>query len=320
MNSTDYANPQGFNLYAYCSNDPVNRIDPDGLGLISALKRAFKKVIRAFVHAVIAGLIAFVMSGFNLGAGIAVFAADFAAQLGIQNQGYWYTRGTPPTFPVGGVTLSQIFHGTILASLFPSPQDLMKFVIPINGFMPMGAIGPCTFNINIYGAKGDLLTAIQNEITRIFQSGGILNNVVFGHPERANGGSANLYIVDAYRGEAADHLGRQGRIRGSVPGVTPTMGNNSYVNQSVVAGARGRSFGPTASLGTMLGRVGAHEVIQHRFLGIGAEGIDGRSLYGGINHSDISFGIASSAELSAGFTTRFNVGISTSGLLNGLCR
>jgi RHS repeat-associated protein len=319
MGATSLVNPQSLDLYVYCANDPINHTDPDGLGLISALKRAFKKVIHAFVHAVIAGVVAFVMSGFNIWVGVGVFAADFAAQLGFQNQGYWHNqRGTPPTFPVSGVTLSQIFQGTILARLFPSPQDMLRFVIPINGFMPMG--GPCTFNINIYGASGDLLPDIQNEITRIFQSGGVLNNVVFGHPERANGGSANLYIVDAYRGEAAAHIARQPPVRGAIPGVTPTMGNNSYVNRSVAASIlRGRSFGPTASLGTVLGRVGAHEVIWHRFIGIGEEGFDRRSPYGS-NSSDISFGIASSAELRAGVTGRFNMGISTSGVLNGRCR
>jgi len=40
MNATSLLNPQTLNLYAYCMNDPVNRTDPNGLGLISFFKKA----------------------------------------------------------------------------------------------------------------------------------------------------------------------------------------------------------------------------------------------------------------------------------------
>ena len=41
MKATSLSNPQTLNMYAYCTNDPVNRTDPDGLGLISFFKKIF---------------------------------------------------------------------------------------------------------------------------------------------------------------------------------------------------------------------------------------------------------------------------------------
>ena len=41
MRATSLGNPQTLNMYAYCTNDPVNRMDPDGLGLISFFKKLF---------------------------------------------------------------------------------------------------------------------------------------------------------------------------------------------------------------------------------------------------------------------------------------
>lgn len=326
MNATSMEHPQSLNLYAYCSNDPINRTDPDGLGLISWLKRTFQKIVRAFVHAVIAGLVAFVMSGFNIGAGIAMFAADFAAQLGMQSQGYWRSRiGTPPTFPAAGITLSQIFQGTILARLFPSPQDLLKYVIPINGFMPtQGFLNPCTFNINIYGATGDLLKDIQSEISRIFTTGGL--NVVFNNSNGANGGSADLYIQASFSASVLDQLRREhpGAAGASIPGYTPMRGSTaSYVDRWAVFALGGRSnvIGTRASLGTMIGRVGAHEVIQHRFLGFSWEGTLG-PFYG---NRDITF--SGTRQEGANFlkdfgsprTWRFNINSDTGTRLRNRC-
>lgn len=56
MGSASLGSPQTFNLYAYCANDPVNHIDPDGLGLISFLKkvlRVFNKIIKWLVVAIV---------------------------------------------------------------------------------------------------------------------------------------------------------------------------------------------------------------------------------------------------------------------------
>jgi hypothetical protein len=153
------------NLYAYCANDPINHTDPSGLGFFSFLKRLFGKVVHAFKAAVVAFVTAFITGGNFRTARMEAIRA-FVSDLGFRTR-TWRPMGTPPTFPTGGVTLSQIFQGTILAPLFPGPQDMFRFIIPINGFMP---VGPCTFNINIFGARGELLSDIQNEISRIFRS------------------------------------------------------------------------------------------------------------------------------------------------------
>jgi RHS repeat-associated protein len=63
MRATVLVNPQSLNLYTYCTNDPVNRIDPDGLGLISFFKKAFNwikkhwKIVLVAVAAAVAVLL-----------------------------------------------------------------------------------------------------------------------------------------------------------------------------------------------------------------------------------------------------------------------
>jgi RHS repeat-associated protein len=55
MQSTSLASPQTLNLYAYCTNDPVNNTDPSGLGFFSWLGKLFKgigKVLSAVGNAV----------------------------------------------------------------------------------------------------------------------------------------------------------------------------------------------------------------------------------------------------------------------------
>jgi len=44
MNATSLANPQTLNLYAYCTNDPINRLDPSGLGFFSFLGKVFNVI------------------------------------------------------------------------------------------------------------------------------------------------------------------------------------------------------------------------------------------------------------------------------------
>ena len=47
MGSVSLSVPQTLNLYAYCTNDPINHTDPSGLGFFSFLKKLFKWVMLA---------------------------------------------------------------------------------------------------------------------------------------------------------------------------------------------------------------------------------------------------------------------------------
>jgi RHS repeat-associated protein len=61
MGMANLVNPQTFNLYAYCTNDPVNHTDPSGLGFFSFLKKLFKFI--AILVAVVLIVIAVVTLG-----------------------------------------------------------------------------------------------------------------------------------------------------------------------------------------------------------------------------------------------------------------
>jgi hypothetical protein len=61
----------------------------------------------------------------------------------------------------------------------------------------------------------------------------------------------------------------------------------------------------------MIGRVGAHEIIQHVLFGVGREG----------NANDITSSRISAADLRATFTPRFNLSpLNAATLLNTRCR
>ena len=172
---------------------------------------------------------------------------------------------------------------------------------------------PCTFNVNITGVSGQALTDMRNEISRIFQSGGL--GVVFDHPESANGGSMNLAVVARFSGAEANLITSQGISlnNSAVLGATVPGSRNATVNSSNIFRRNPNPYGShSASTGTQYGRVGAHEVIQHGFLGIPPDG--------GIQ--DITRPapmMASLGGLSAPQTSRFNISAPTAAALGRLC-
>ncbi len=78
MGDASLVNPQSFNLYSYCHNDPVNYVDPSGLGFFSFLKKLFKWVAKAItvIVAVVAVLAAIYITAGAMGM---VFTSGFAA-------------------------------------------------------------------------------------------------------------------------------------------------------------------------------------------------------------------------------------------------
>ncbi len=50
MGAVSLTSPQTLNLYAYCTNDPINHIDPSGLGFFSFLKKIFKGIAKILTN------------------------------------------------------------------------------------------------------------------------------------------------------------------------------------------------------------------------------------------------------------------------------
>jgi hypothetical protein len=116
MGSVSLDNPQTLNLYAYCGNDPINHVDPEGLffgKLFRAIGSLFKKVAKVFavvlaVATVLAFSWGFGAAGWVALAGAGVFAligwghgklAQLAAGIAFPSGGYGGFR-TPSTFPL----------------------------------------------------------------------------------------------------------------------------------------------------------------------------------------------------------------------------
>jgi RHS repeat-associated protein len=118
--ASSIADPQSFNLYAYCGNNPINRIDPEGLFW------GFLKKIIGFVHkvlkwvAIVAFVAATVVLGFAVGAALLGITTDLlgfvsaslavsAAALGVSlPTGIVGLSGTPPWNPNAGTGLSGV--------------------------------------------------------------------------------------------------------------------------------------------------------------------------------------------------------------------
>jgi RHS repeat-associated protein len=66
MKSTSLGNPQTLNLYAYCTNDPINHTDPSGLGFFSFLKKIFRAIGKFLTNKwvlLVVGIVLGVLSG-----------------------------------------------------------------------------------------------------------------------------------------------------------------------------------------------------------------------------------------------------------------
>ncbi len=108
MRATSLQDPQTLNLYAYCANDPINKIDPSGLGFLSWIKKLFKRIIHALIHAAIRAVFTFLQTlimtgnfGAAVAAGLAAGVADFLKEIGWPSKGYWkiVPGGTPQWNP-----------------------------------------------------------------------------------------------------------------------------------------------------------------------------------------------------------------------------
>jgi len=115
----------------------------------------------------------------------------------------------------------------------------------------------------------------------------------------------NLSVVSRYSGDLA-YL----NSRGGTPGATVIGSGDSFVNSFVLFNGNPNPFSTNiASRGTVLGRVGAHEVIQHGFLGVVFEGLI----------EDITRSLVGAMALFERNTSRWDVSAFTAADLSRLC-
>ncbi|HKO42931.1 MAG TPA: RHS repeat-associated core domain-containing protein [Pyrinomonadaceae bacterium] len=192
------------------------------------------------------------------------------------------------------------------------PQSFNRYAYvqndPVNFVDPSGL---CIFNVNISGVSGQALSDMQNEMRRIFESGG--HSVVFGQPGRANGGSMNLTVTSQYSGNTAAVLGSQVNSP-TLLGATVVGSGEAQISLPNIfewqGGGRPVRPGTFASYGTIYGRIGAHEVVTHGFL---PTDLESYSLPFDIRTSP------SPRELISRYTARFNMNAYTAAALNALC-
>lgn len=114
MKSVDLSNPQTLNLYAYCANDPINSVDPDGLGIISFFKKVFRAIGKAIAKIVTNKWV-------RLIAGIAIgVLAGFAF--------YWAATITTKFFLAAAINLAASSAILIVAAFNPKVLEVIQYI------------------------------------------------------------------------------------------------------------------------------------------------------------------------------------------------
>jgi RHS repeat-associated protein len=142
MRATTLISPQTLNLYAYCTNDPINQIDPSGLGLFSFLKKAFRGIAKFIAKVLtnkwvllIAGIALGVLSGFAfylafsyatvnttfLAYGIALAAMSALLIVGAYHQGFLRVVRTISGISGTITGIVGLVNHTINGSVFGTP-------------------------------------------------------------------------------------------------------------------------------------------------------------------------------------------------------
>lgn len=148
-----------------------------------------------------------------------------------------------------------------------NPQSFNRYAYtqndPVNAMDPNGL---CTFNIQLVGVPEGELKDLQDEMKRIFATGG--HTVVFGQPNAADGGT---FTINHSRGFSAEVMQIFRRVSGlsEVPASTYAFTDigamTAYVDLAKTPSA-GMYIQRFHGQGGVLGRVGSHEAVIHGFL------------------------------------------------------
>ncbi|MFC1699881.1 toxin TcdB middle/N-terminal domain-containing protein [Candidatus Omnitrophota bacterium] len=131
--------PQSFNRYAYCRNNPINYVDPTGHGIWDTFKKWAGKIVGAVV-----GVVATIVSGGNAALGFAAFNCADAMISG----GQALAAGANPAQVLGAVGL-----GIALNSAIPFP-NFANLGMQIGAAAVRGAAISTATQAAIQGGKG----------------------------------------------------------------------------------------------------------------------------------------------------------------------
>src|SRR5205823_3813758 len=111
-----------------CANDPVNHIDPSGLGFFSFLRKVVKRVIHAAIHAAFTFLITLLFT-LSVHAAFVAAVVDFFKELGLPSKGPFpgSPQWNPDAHPILGGGIGALSRYIIIN--FQQAQDPIDVVV-----------------------------------------------------------------------------------------------------------------------------------------------------------------------------------------------
>ena len=125
MGAVNLSDPQSLNFYAYCGNDPINKIDPDGLDGDGA---SSGNIINIFIHAVIDAIHA-IFGGGGARTGMVGQVSQRFVPIENNSEGTWVLPSILPG--VGGVNFFMGKKRRIkIIRRTPPPRPRIKITLP----------------------------------------------------------------------------------------------------------------------------------------------------------------------------------------------